>query len=370
MFGELVVGYLFLGGAGAGGCLTCALLGLLADREELAPALAARFRTGAGRRWTRLLAPALTLSVGCLVLGIVCLAADLGRPDRLLLLMVSATPSYISFGAWALVACTLLGAALVAVWRGAVAVRGRALAALEALTVAAALATAAYTGLLLASMPSVPLWCTPWLPVLFTLSAASCGIALVMAAAWVSGAAADFGAVLARLALADAALIALEAVAAAGALLSVWASSGAPAADLAAALLAGAGALPDAAGVASGAAATPTAAAARASVLTLTAGPDAWLFWGGFGFVGLVAPLALDLILYGDGRRLARRAARAAASHAPAAAPHVPASAPPLSPSARALTAMAAAACVLVGGLLLRVLVVGAGLHPLIGAVL
>ena len=366
MFGELVVGYLFLGGAGAGGCLTCALLGLLADREELAPALAARFRTGAGRRWTRLLAPALTLSVGCLVLGIVCLAADLGRPDRLLLLMVSATPSYISFGAWALVACTLLGAALVAVWRGAMAVRGGALAALEALTVVAALATAAYTGLLLASMPSVPLWCTPWLPVLFTLSAASCGIALVMAAAWVSGAATDFGAVLARLALADAALIALEAVAAAGALLSAWASSGAPAADLAAGLLAGAGVLPDAAG----AAATPTAAAARASVLTLTAGPDAWLFWGGFGLAGLAAPLALDLVLYGDGRRLARRAARAAAPRAPAAVPRTPASAPPLSPSARALTAMAAAACVLVGGLLLRVLVVGAGLHPLIGAVL
>ena len=35
MFGELVVGYLFLGGTGAGGCLVCAVLGILSDRDAL-----------------------------------------------------------------------------------------------------------------------------------------------------------------------------------------------------------------------------------------------------------------------------------------------------------------------------------------------
>ena len=222
MFGDLVVGYLFLGGTGAGGCLVCALMGLLADTSALAPALAARLRTGEGRRWSRLFAPALTVSAACLAVGIACLAADLGRPDRLLLLMVSPTPSYISLGAWALVACLGLAALLAAVWRGALAVRPGALATLEALTALAALTTAAYTGLLLASMPAVPLWCTPWLPALFTLSAASCGIALVMATAHLTGASADFGVVLARLALADGALIALEAVAVAAAIVAVW----------------------------------------------------------------------------------------------------------------------------------------------------
>ena len=41
-----------------------------------------------------------------------------------------------------------------------------------------------------------------------------------------------------------------------------------------------------------------------------------------------------------------------------------------LMPSVRALAALAAAGCVLAGGLLLRLLVVGAGLQPTIGVIL
>lgn len=402
VFGDLVVGYLFLGGTGAGGCLVCALMGLLADTSALAPALAARLRTGEGRRWSRLFAPALTVSAACLAVGIACLAADLGRPDRLLLLMVSPTPSYISLGAWALVACLGLAALLAAVWRGALAVRPGALATLEALTALAALTTAAYTGLLLASMPAVPLWCTPWLPALFTLSAASCGIALVMATTHLTGASADFGVVLARLALADGALIALEAVAVAAAIVAVWLAAGGSLADLAAAISAGAAALApavatpasaadpsslDALAAAPAAAATLTDAAARASVAALVAGPGAWLFWGGFVLAGLVIPLGLDLVLYADAGSRARRAALHArdtgldpALGLPAIrgprppragrAPSHRAPAPPLSASVRALAALAAAGCVLVGGLLIRLLVVGAGLQPTIGVIL
>ncbi len=402
VFGDLVVGYLFLGGTGAGGCLVCALMGLLADTSALAPALAARLRTGEGRRWSRLFAPALTVSAACLAVGIACLAADLGRPDRLLLLMVSPTPSYISLGAWALVVCLGLAALLAAVWRGALAVRPGALATLEALTALAALTTAAYTGLLLASMPAVPLWCTPWLPALFTLSAASCGIALVMATAHLTGASADFGVVLARLALADGALIALEAVAVAAAIVAVWLAAGGSLADLAAAISAGAAALApavatpasaadpsslDALAAAPAAAATLTDAAARASVAALVAGPGAWLFWGGFVLAGLVIPLGLDLVLYADAGSRARRAALHArdtgldpALGLPAIrgprppragrAPSRRAPAPPLSASVRALAALAAAGCALVGGLLIRLLVVGAGLQPTIGVIL
>ncbi len=406
MFGELVVGYLFLGGTGAGGCLVCAVLGLLSDRDALAPVLAARFRTTAGRRWSRLFAPALALSVGCLAVGMVCLGADLGRPDRLLLLMAAPSPTYISFGAWALVVCLGLGGLLAAVWHGLLAVSPARLMLLEALTALAALATAAYTGLLLASMPAVPLWCTPLLPVLFTISAASCGAALVMASAYLTGATADFGAVLARLALADAALIALEAVAAAGVILSVWLAAGGAPADLAATLASALSAASPAGSLAPApvapppatldaltasvpaAAATATDAAALASAAALVAGPGAWLFWSGFVLVGLVVPLALDLVLYANARSCARRRAALASAAGPARAAPAPGigparssgpfglgarrrpPAPPLSPSVRALAALAAAGCVLAGGLLLRLLVVGAGLQPTIGVIL
>lgn len=402
VFGDLVVGYLFLGGAGAGGCLVCALMGLLADTAALAPALASRFRTGGGQRWSRLFVPALMASAACLAVGIVCLAADLGRPDRLLLLMVAPTPSYVSFGAWALVACLALDALLAAVWRGLVSVGPRGLALLNVLAALCALAAAAYTGLLLSSLPAVPLWCTPWLPVLFALSAASCGIALVLAAAYLTGASADFGAVLARLALADALIVVLEAAAAVGVVASVWLAAGAAPADLVGLLAVSPAPAPEAPAIAAPATlgaladaappATATDVAALASVSSLVAGPDAWLFWGGFVAAGLVVPLGLDLALYADSRSRARRAAalawaRGAAGagvlgdgppsvHSPATRaragsrrPRRPAP-PPFSPSVRALAALAAAGCVLIGGLLLRALVVGAGLQPVIGVIL
>ena len=356
MFGDLVVGYLFLGGAGAGGCLVCAALGLLSDRRALAPALAARLQTDAGRAWSRFLAPPLAVSVGCLAVGIVCLAADLGRPDRLLLLMTAPSPTYLSVGAWALVACVALGGLLALAWGGLVPTRSGALAALGVATALAAGVTAVYAGLLLASMPSVPLWCTPWLPTLFALSALSCGAAVVLGMAELTGAGAPFSGALAALARVDLVVIALEAVALGGVVLSVWLGAGGDLAGLAqlgVAAPAAGGAAPAAglAGVAVPEGATPTDVSALASAAALVAGPRAWALWGVAVGAGMLAPAVLDAVLLRDARRRARGL-------------------PALSPRGRALAAVASATCVLAGACVLRWLVVDAGLHPLLGGVL
>ena len=49
MFSELVVAYLFLGGAGAGACAVLAILGLLADGDDVRRCATLRFRDGRGR---------------------------------------------------------------------------------------------------------------------------------------------------------------------------------------------------------------------------------------------------------------------------------------------------------------------------------
>lgn len=135
--------------------------------------------------------------------------------------------------------------------------------------------TMAYTGLLLSSMASVPLWHSLWLPVMFVLSSLSCGIALVLASAILGRSACAFASVLRMLVRIDGLIIVVEALVLAAWLVAVCAAAGAGSAD---------------------ANATSTDAAALASVRLLLAGPDALAFWVGLVAVGLVVPLAIDAI--------------------------------------------------------------------------
>ena len=296
MLGPLIVCYLFLGGTGAGACLVLAVLGMLAPRELVAV-------QGAGGRgasrgpagahavlrppapYRRLLAPGYAAALVALALGMVCLLADVGRADRLLLLLTSPALSHVAVGAWSLAVCAALALA--------------------------ALAVMLYTGLLLQSLNAVPLWATPWLPALFVLSSLSCGMALVLAAAQLTGAAFAFVTVLGRLAAVDAAVVVLEAL-----VLAAFVGTA----------LAGIGGdfLVD-----------RTDEALAASAEALVAGEAAWLFWGGFVLAGLAVPFALDVAL----ARLRRP---------------------------RPALALVAAACVLAGGLAMRFCVVEAGMHPLL----
>lgn len=316
MLGDLIVCYLFLGGAGAGACLVLAILGLLAPRECIAAGFAFRSGTAPVLRppdaYRRLLAPGYAAALAALIVGMTCLLVDLGRADRLLLLATSPTASLIAVGAWALALCVLLAAALGCAWAGLGRWRLALVRVLEVAAAAVALAVMAYTGFLLQGLAAVPLWATPWLPVLFVLSSASCGLAIVLAAAQFTGAAEPFARVLRRLAAADAVIIAAEIAVVAAFLLGALAGAGTEAG-----------------------APTGTALAARESAQALMVGEGAALFWGGFAVAGLAVPLVLDLAFLCVLRP-------------------------------RPLPVLGAAACVLTGGFILRFCIVEAGLHPVL----
>lgn len=181
MFGELVIAYLFLAGLGAGGAAAASLADLLLVRESFGAA--AELYEGKAPA-QRMIALVFAASLGALSLGAACLLLDVGRLDRVLTLFLAPQPTVMVVGAWAL---TLLGAILAVLtlarflylpWlpRNVVVV-------LEIAVCVLAAVVAVYAGLLLQANVGVRLWATPWLPVLFALSAASCGCALVLATA-------------------------------------------------------------------------------------------------------------------------------------------------------------------------------------------
>ena len=303
MLSDLVVCYLFLGGTGAGALLVLCALGLLSTR---AAALTRGGRLRATSAYRRLLVPGFASAFALLAAGAVCLAVDLGSFDGALLLFVRPRATHLTVGAWALAAGLLLSALSCAAWSSACGWRLAVVRALGVLGAVDALVAMAYTGLLLGGVGAVPLWASPWLPALFVVSALSCGVACVIGAAHLAGAARLFPGVLRALAAVDAVAIVAEAAAAWG--LVAFAAAG-------------------------GSMGGASQEAAVASAEALVAGPDAWLFWGGFALAGLVVPFALDLVLARARRPL----------------PHA---------------ALAAAACVLAGGFAMRWCVVAAGTHP------
>lgn len=321
MFSELVVAYLFLGGTGAGALLIAAVLMLLADERDVSRGVVVRFRDNGSAAYRRLFVSILVASLVVLVLGVLCLAADVGRLDRILLLAVSSPSNYLVVGFWALLLCGTLAAAMLLVWLGVPSVSLPLFRALAVLLAAVSFVAVIYTGLLLSGMPSVPLWFGPWLPGLFAISALSCGVALVGMVAVFSGMATVFGRTMRQVVRADMVLLALEAVVVALWLGAAWLEHGGSASS----------------------GATPTDAAALASVASVLNGACSLPFWGGLVLVGLVAPFAIEAVL-----------ARCNASKDVAEA----------SLASRAL--LASAGCVLVGGACLRAVVVAAGMLPVV----
>lgn len=314
MLSELIVCYLFMGGVGAGACLVLSVLGLLVPRD-CSPNRRLATNDGVAAKYRKLFAPGYVASLVVLVVGIVCLLADAGSLERAMLLFTQPTLSFVSVGAWTLSACVLVVVALALTWLGLGLRSALAFRILAVIAVVVALATATYTGLLLQSLSAVPLWATPWLPVLFALSSLSCGIACVLGMSHITGAASLFTTTLRRLVSADVLVVVLEALVAAVFVLTLVTGVGS-------AVPAGSG----------------TALALADSVQQLVAGSDAWLFWGGFVLVGLVIPFVLDIVLV-------RSVGRAGPG-----------------------LALVAAVCVLVGGCTMRYCVVEVGMHPVLVA--
>ena len=168
MFGELVTAYLFLAGVGAGGVAVASVADLLLVREPFGADVYLTSRRS-------LVVGVLALSCGALALGAGCLAADLGRIDRVLSLFLTPPATLMNLGAWAVALLTVLAAALALArflylpWANR-----RAVVVAEVVACGLAVVVAVYAGLLLQTLTGVRLWSTPWVPVLFVLSAASC----------------------------------------------------------------------------------------------------------------------------------------------------------------------------------------------------
>lgn len=258
MFGDLVAWYLFLGGAGAGLAVVLATLDLL-------PWLRTRLTNRPAPAWTsgltrRFFARGYGVALVVLALGVACLLADLGQPERFYYVLVHPTASLLTFGSYVLaatMACTaaLGGVALFNLER----VPGALVRAVETIAIVLGFATMTYTGLFLGAIDFVELWRSPVLPVLFVASslsigaAGSCGLALLENDVRPSPLAS-------ALARTDAAVVLVEIV-------------------CVAVYLAMVGLAPE----------------GTAALSALTTGQASWLFWVGFAGLGLALPLAIEV---------------------------------------------------------------------------
>ena len=260
MFSVLAVGYLFLGGAGAGAIAVASILDLAWVRAPFGHA--SRIGIGEAMPLERTVAVGMLAGFAALALGMLFLLFDLGRIDRVASLLLRPSLSFLTVGTYALAGLVAVRFAyLPSVPRGAV-------RAVEAAAAVVAVVVMLYTGLLLQNTGAVALWSSPLVPVLFLLSSLSCGIATLLLAAYFAPADAGIAWLFRTLARADAVIVVLEAVAAA---------------------LFVAFALAD------------DHPGAAASAQRLAEGDLALWWWVGFALCGLVVPLAVEGVLSARG---------------------------------------------------------------------
>lgn len=220
-FSNLIAMYLFLGGASAG-TFTLLSFGELrfafsAHRKRFS--LSSRERAERRGKKIALNATSKTgyaLALAMLVVGLLCLVADLGRPQEVLLLFTNPTGSLITLGTFALTAltvCLTLALAKAALEVGTFFSKAAIVAKIVGLPVA--ITVMIYTGMLLKNTLAVNLWQSVWLPVLFLLSSLSCGAAVVLLSMCFAAEESDKRAIergMRDIAIFDVAVIALEAL--------------------------------------------------------------------------------------------------------------------------------------------------------------
>lgn len=252
----LAAAYLFFGGAGAGTLFFAALADeLRLSRRPIAPGPSypdgLLSRRGYG------------LALVLLLTGMVCLVFDLGRPRAALLVLLHPTGSYLTVGAYLLLASVAAAASLLlAGWfarRGTAATWCR---AIRWVSVPCALAVTVYSGLLLSELRPIPLWNSGWLPPLFLVSSLAAGAAcMVLCAATPDRSSRVRGAFERRYALLDLVLVLGEAALCAALLVSV----------------------------------SGNALADRGIMALLGDGTAQALFCGGFAVCGILVPLVGDV---------------------------------------------------------------------------
>lgn len=209
MLGTLAIGYLFLGGTGAGALTIASILDLALVRETFGAhaCISVEERTPA----QRVVAFSMLFGFAFLALGVLCLMFDLGRMDRMLSLFLHPSFSFLTLGSFVLAAMMALGAILLAVRFLYIPVVGtRLVRGLEACAPVVGLAVMAYTGMLLQSLSAVAFWSSWLLPLLFVASSLSCGIAVLLLVAFFTGSDAHTLRIMSGVAQADALFIVAE----------------------------------------------------------------------------------------------------------------------------------------------------------------
>lgn len=209
MFNNLIVAYLFLGGMGAGACAVLSVLSIVLLRSK---SRTFGTRALASIPCRRLFGFGFLLAAAVCAVGAFCLLADMRRPDEVLVLLVSPTFTVVSVGAYVLAATILCAVVSGLAWLGVFKVRRTALRLVATVQVVLALAVMTYTALLLMTFWSVPFFSTPLIIALFLASSLSCGTAAVVLFAIVTRVWENFAVSMRRLALADAVIIAVEAL--------------------------------------------------------------------------------------------------------------------------------------------------------------
>ena len=303
MFGIAIVCYLFLGGLGGAVSSIAAAIVLLAPKQALRD-----------RRWkpfSALLLPLACVAEGCLVAAGLCLLADSGRFEALGYLFFSQHPTILTVGAWLIVAQSVLCLFEVLVWFSPAGALARCVRTISALAVLTGFAVVLYSAFYLYGLQAVPLWHSAWLPPLFVASSYSAGFALAGAVSMVRGSDQLFRSLIGRFAVADLVMIILEAACAAGFFLAVSSASGRPGA---------------------------AGEALAAFLAQLAQPPLSYAWWGGFVFLGIVVPLFLNVASAFAGQRATRKTVM-----------------------------LAICAAALAGSFALRLVIIVAGTHPVLG---
>ena len=244
-----MVWYFFLAGTGGGAYLTATSIDLWSGRSG----------DGRGRHLKPLTDAGVLLGFFMVLLGAVLLLTDLGRIDRAYLLFTRPTFTPLSVGAWAILffaICVfyLLGVSHLGFWEPSPAFTTGAKVAGMVFSVTIIV----YAGVLFADTRAVTFWSSPLVAALFVLSALSSGMGLLMAWAFFLDTGRVMAETLVTLSRIDAVIIGLEAVATV--LLIVTMTTRAP-----------------------------------VSVGLIMSGGLAGVFWLGFVFCGLLAPVVAEL---------------------------------------------------------------------------
>ncbi|MBU2559960.1 polysulfide reductase NrfD [archaeon] len=167
-WGWIIALYLFLGGVGAGAHITAGMAWILNKKNK---------GTSKGEAYERINRAGAYLGPPTLIIGTTLLLFELGDPLRGMLMYVAYInpTSWMAVGAWLLFILISTGVANMVYWSIGKSSGKR--FKIGILGIPLGFTVAAYTGYLLSAAQFVPLWNEHLLPLLFTISAISTGIA-------------------------------------------------------------------------------------------------------------------------------------------------------------------------------------------------